>query len=414
VTATYIRDATLVRPGSSIARGSLLLRDGRIAAIDPDSAQLPVDCEIIDAVGKLLTPGLIDVHTHGIHGFPYERDAQDMIAGTALLAQYGTTCVLPTLYKILDGDSLDKIERLTAALDDVSGVYIPGFHFEGPFLAIPGAGARTMPGDLGLLDELLSAANGRVSAMSVSPECPNILPIIEQLHSLGIAVFITHTRASVSETRAAIDAGARHATHFYDVFPAPPETEAGVRPVGAVETLLADECCSVDFICDGVHVDPMAIRAALAAKGPRGIIAITDANVGAGLADGVYDTPWGYKVKVSGDDAARVEDESHPLHGLLAGSSLTMNRAIENLQTWLRIPVQDIWAMGTCNPARVVGLSKKGVIEVGADADVVLWDDSGERLTAVRTWVNGTCVYIAESGTKPILETSRHERLISI
>jgi len=411
--AVFIRNATLVRPGISAELGSILLEKGQIAAVHPTDDQLPPDCEVVDAAGRLLTPGFVDVHTHGIHEFSYERDPQELLWGMSLLSQYGTTTVLPTMYKILDHDSLDKIRSLTAALADVTTVCIPGFHFEGPFLAIPGAGARTVPGDLSLLEELLSAADGRVAAMSVSPECPNILPVIERLIAQDIAVFLTHTRASVKETQAAIDAGARHATHFYDVFPVPLETEPGVRPCGAVETLMADERCSLDFICDGVHVDPIAIRAALAAKGPRGIVAITDSNVGAGMADGVYSTPWGYKVKVVADDAARVHDESHPLNGLLAGSSLTMNRAIENLRRWLKLPTHDIWSMATSNPARIVGLRNKGTLEVGVDADVVLWDDVDGRLTVNRTWLGGVCVYDRDDISQSKLGT-QHDKLVSV
>ncbi|MBI2497232.1 MAG: N-acetylglucosamine-6-phosphate deacetylase, partial [Opitutae bacterium] len=118
-------------------------------------------------------------------------------------------------------------------------------------------------------------------------------------------MFITHTRASVAQTEAAIDAGAVHATHFYDVFYPPTETDPGVRPVGAVETILADPRASVDFIADGIHVHPTAIRAALAAKTFAGVTLITDSNIGAGLPAGVYDTPWGYQVRVSPEEAAR-------------------------------------------------------------------------------------------------------------
>jgi N-acetylglucosamine-6-phosphate deacetylase len=411
--AVCIQNAMLVRPGKGVEVGSILLESGRIAAIDPAGQQLPNDCEVIDAAGRLLAPGFVDVHTHGIHEFSFERHPQELLHGTFLLAQYGTTTVLPTIYKILERDSLDRIRNLTSILSEVTAVCVPGFHFEGPFLAIPGAGARTVPGDIILLNELLSAAEGRVSAMSVSPECPNILPIIERLVEQDIAVFLTHTRATVNETQAAIDAGARHATHFYDVFPVPPETEPGVRPCGAVETLMADERCTLDFICDGVHVDPIAIRAALAAKGPRGIVAITDSNVGAGLADGLYSTPWGYKVKVAANDAARVNDESHPLHGLLAGSSLTMNRAVENLRRWLKLPAQDIWSMATSNPARVVGLSNKGSLEIGADADVVLWDEDGGRLTVNRTWLGGVCVHDRHGISQSKLGAHR-DKLISV
>jgi N-acetylglucosamine-6-phosphate deacetylase len=246
---------------------------------------------------------------------------------------------------------------------------------------------------VGLLDELLAAAKGRVLAMSISPDAKNIIPVIERLSENNIAVFMTHTRASVAQTLTAINAGARHATHFYDVFPVPAETEAGVRPVGAVETILADDRCSVDFICDGVHVDPIAIKAALRAKGWERLVAITDSNIGAGLLGGVHETSWGYAVRVQANDAARVASPDHPLFGKLAGSSLTMNVAMSNVLRWLPLSPAEIWAIGTRTPATVIGLLAKGRIEVGADADLVQWDMSRGDLRAVRTWVGGRCVH---------------------
>jgi N-acetylglucosamine-6-phosphate deacetylase len=224
--------------------------------------------------------------------------------------------------------------------------------------------------------------------MSVSPEIPNILPVIERLCEQNIRVFLTHTRATPEQTLAAIDAGATHATHFYDVFPVPPETDPGVRPVGVVETVLADRRATVDFIADGVHVHPMAIRAAVAAKGYKGVTLVTDSNIGAGLPPGVYDTPWGYRVRVRDGDGAR-----HAEKNFLAGSALTMDRGIANLLRWLDLPAECVWAMGTTNPARLLGLKGLGRIEPGAAADLVLWN---EDLRPVRTWVGGESVYARE------------------
>src|SRR5690606_15341739 len=109
------------------------------------------------------------------------------------------------------------LESLTAALDKVAGVHVPGFHLEGPFLAITGAGGLTMNPDLKFLDELLAACGGRVTAMSLSPEKPGVIAAIERLVERGVQPFLTHTRASYEDTWAAIEAGATHATHFYDV-----------------------------------------------------------------------------------------------------------------------------------------------------------------------------------------------------
>lgn len=392
MTSTLILNARIVYPGKQITPGQLLLRDGRIAAIDPAPAAVPADTVLIDARGRLLTPGLIDVHTHGIGHHLYEASTEDLLAGLACLPRFGTTGVLPTLYRVMNRPALPQLAALSKALDAVRGAAVPGWHLEGPFLKLPGAGADTIPGDLILLEELLAAAGGRTIAMSISPDTPNIIPVIEQLVARSIVPFITHTRASVEETERAIAAGARHATHFYDVFPLPEITEPGVRPCGAVEALLADPRCSVDFIADGVHVAPVAIRAALAAKGPAGIILITDSNIGAGLPDGIHPTTFGFPVKVTAGSAARIHDPTHPAHGGLAGSALTMNAGIANLHRWLPIPPEQIWAMGTANPARVLGLKNKGVIALGADADVVVWHDD---FTPAHTWVAGERVYSA-------------------
>ena len=222
------------------------------------------------AGGKLLTPGMIDVHTHGMREFQYEASAENLIAATENLGQYGTTTTLPTLVPNPAPGLMKKLESLAGAMEKVSKASVPGFHLEGPFVTVAGAACAKLPGDVGLARELIGACKGRVAAMSIAPDALNIIPVIEMLREKGITVFMTHTRASVEQTQAAIDAGASHATHFYDVFPVPEETEPGVRPVGAVEAILANEGVSVDFICDGVHVHPMAIRCALAAKTYRG------------------------------------------------------------------------------------------------------------------------------------------------
>ncbi len=169
------------------------------------------------------------------------------------------------------------------------------------------------------------------------------------------------------------------------MFYAPAETDPGVRPVGAVEAILADPRASVDFIADGVHVHPTAIRAAVAAKTWAGVVLITDSNIGAGLPPGVYDTPWGYPIRVAPDTAAR-----HATKGFLCGSSLTMDRGMENLLRWLALPPAQVWAMGTLNPARVIGLAHKGRLAPGADADLVLWDND---LRPSKTWAGGQLTY---------------------
>lgn len=393
MTDTFITNVQVLCPGQGVSAGGALIRDGRIAEIVEAPAAPRSAANVVDGHGCLLTPGLIDLHTHGVGTHLYERSVDDLHAAARLLPRFGTTCILPTLYRVMTRPSLNLLAAIANALDSVQGVSMPGLHLEGPFLALPGAGADTVPGDLGLLTEILHACRGRVLAMSISPETPNILPVIEHLRERRILPFITHTRATAEQTQAAIHAGAAHATHFYNVFPPPPETEPGCRACGAVEAVLADPRVSVDFICDGVHVPPVAIRAALAAKGYRGVILITDSNIGAGLPPGEYETTWGYRVSVAPGDAARIATPGHAHFGLLAGSALTMDQGIRNLSRWLTVPPHELFAMGTSNPARLLGLANKGQLRVGGDADLVLWDES---LKPAQTWVAGECVYQAE------------------
>ncbi len=386
-TPLYIHNVRLVRPGESISTGSALIHHGRIEALDgpaPDGA-VP-----LDGGGDLLSPGLIDLHTHGIGHFLYERSPEEILSASEFLPQFGTTCALPTLYRVFDRGSLGHLAKLAASLDGARGARFPGFHLEGPFLALPGAGAQCIPGDLALLEDLLSACDGKALAMSVSPDTPEILPVIERLVEKGVVPLITHTRATVEQTCLAIDAGAIHGTHFYDVFPLPKESDGGVRACGAVESLLADTRCSVDFIADGVHVHPMAIRCALAAKGFGKVLLITDSNIGAGLPEGVHDTPWGFTVRVQEGRGARVADVDNPKFGTLAGSALTMDAGIRNLNRWLDLPLEQVLAMGSLNVATLLGLKDLGRMTSGAAADLVLWD---KDLTARKTWVRGELVF---------------------
>ncbi len=388
-----IRNARLVNPGRAIATGDLLVRSGRIAAVGtvPPAALADAntaDLTTLDAAGRLVTPGLIDIHTHGVMHSLYEHGPDGLRGAARELGRFGVTTVLPTIVPQMKEGWEALLSSIADAIPSIREVNIPGIHLEGPFMAVGGAACPTLPGDVDLLERLLAACRGRVAVMSLSPDALNIIPVIERLREKRIPTFLTHTRATVEQTDAAIAAGVRHATHFYDVFYPPAETDPGVRPVGVVEAVLADRRVSVDFIADGVHVHPTAIRVAVAAKTFAGVVLITDSNIGAGLPPGIYDTPWGYPVKVAPETAAR-----HATKNFLAGSALTMDRGMANLLQWLDLPPEQVWAMGTLNPARILGLEGKGRLEPGADADLVLWNDD---LRPARTWVAGSCTYEKE------------------
>ncbi len=386
-----IENVRALDPGQGVVARSVLVRNGKIAALDPEPGRDVISGRF-DGGGRLLTPGLIDLHTHGIRGKSY--DCPESIGpGSLELPQFGTTTAITTLTAHLEPERLD---RFAAAADQATGSHMAMLHLEGPFVALPGAGCECRAGDVALLEEILAACRGQVRAMSVSPDQQGIIPVIETLVERGVRPFITHTRADVEQTQRAIYAGARHATHFYDVFHLPAGTESGVRPVGAVEVILADARCTVDFICDGIHVDPAAIRCAIAAKGYRGVALITDASSGAGLPPGIHEDAGGQRrIHVREGDGCRIHDPGSPKHGCLTGSSLSMDAGIRNLQHWLQLPDEHIWAMGTSVPAAGPGLEHKGTMQPSGDADLVLWDKTDNGPHVRRTWVGGRLVYDA-------------------
>jgi N-acetylglucosamine-6-phosphate deacetylase len=202
-------------------------------------------------------------------------------------------------------------------------------------------------------------------------------------------VFITHTKANVAQTQKAISAGASHGTHFYDVFYQPDETDPGVRPCGAVEAILADDEATVDFILDGQHVDPAAVKMALKCKGPDKVSLITDANIGAGNKPGTY--KFGSEevsFEYPGAPARGTEKSNYP--NALYGSGLTMNTAVKNAVEMLNISLPLAVKMASQNPARVLKLHDTGTIDKAKRADIVLMDD---EFNITRTWINGNCCY---------------------
>lgn len=346
--------------------------------------------ETFDGQGRLLVPGFIDLHIHGCREFLAD-DGPGALSGLCrTLPEYGVTGFLPTLCPRPPGDDAEYLRSLSGRRYE--GARILVFHLEGPFLTLTGA---LPPEAIGQSDpervcRLREAAGDYGAVFSIAPEFPGMESLLPHITAGGRPAFVTHTRADVAQTRRAIELGARHATHFFDVFPALEERDPGVRPCGAVEAILADPRATVDFILDGEHVEPVAVELALRCKGEGGVCLITDANVGAGLPPGRY--CFGSQEVEFRDPGgpARLTANSH-LPGGLAGSGLTMNRAVANAVHMLNVSPHQAVLMASANPAAVLGLQGKlGVIAAGAVADLVLLDDD---FHVCRTWVGGKCVF---------------------
>ncbi len=392
---TLIKKADLVLPDKVVRDKDVLVENGKIIRIGNGGSLSCRDQEVcVDGNGLYLSPGFIDIHFHGMHSYLVDNGPEDLEQICCRLPAYGVTGFLPTVTPRPEGKDAEFLSTLSTTT--YKGTHVLGFFLEGPFVAITGA---LPPEGLGTPSEkrvrsMRDACLPYRAVFAVSPDLPGSMECIPIMAENEAPVFLTHTRATVEQTLEGIGKGISHATHFYDVFPLPEETDPGVRPAGAVEAVLSEPHVSVDFILDGEHVDPIVVKMALQCKGPDKVCLISDANRGAGLPPGVYAGIGGSEVKFAypGAPARMTKNTSSP--GGLAGSGLLLNMAVANALKFLTIDLPLGVRMASLNPARVLGLAdKKGIIEEGYDADLVLMDTS---LNIRKTWVSGSCCFSAE------------------
>lgn len=373
----------ILTPVEEITHGAILVAEGVITAVGPRSAvTAPAGARVIDARGRTLVPGFVDVHIHGAGGHDImEATAAALQTVSQTIARYGTTSFLPTTVtasteqtcKALRGNSAEMSRWSQSRRNDVAAAEPLGFHLEGPFLNPARRGVQ--PADflaapsVATFDQFLNAAAGYVRILTLAPELPGALELIAAARKRGVQVGMGHTDATFDQTRSAITAGARHAVHVYNAMRPFSHRETGV--IGAV--LTSDEV-GAEIIADGVHVDDPAIRILLASKGASQTLLVSDGTAATGMPDGKYKL-GPFEVTVTGGVCRNAE-------GKLAGSTLTLDRALRHM-VGLGVPLRSAVRMLTLNPAQLLGLEKKkGVIAAGADADLVLLDDA-LRITAV-------------------------------
>jgi N-acetylglucosamine-6-phosphate deacetylase len=391
MTDLVIINARIIALDHVIDNAALLIQNGRIARIGKNADFLSLKAEKFDAAGRYIAPGLIDLHIHGLREYLIDDGPDSLAAICRELPRYGVTGILAGVCPLPAGKDAQFLHSLAQVHSN--GTQILGFHLEGPFLSLTGALPPEAIGrpDPNRVRSLIEAAGDKPAIFSISPEMPGIVDLLPIMTGGIRPAFMTHTMATVKQTQAAIEAGVRHATHFYDVFPAPPVTDPGVRPCGTVEAILADERVSVDFILDGEHVDPVAIKMTLACKGPGKVCLITDANKGAGSPPGIYKA-FGYEIEFKYPGAPARMTKNAPGPGGLAGSGLTLDRAVRNAVKMLGVPVQQAIRMASANPAAVLRLETKGQVAEGFDADLIMLDN---ELNVCKTWIGGEPIFSA-------------------
>ena len=370
------------------------IEDGRIASISSRAAaDLPGEARVLDFPSATLAPAFFDVHIHGANGHDVMEAtpaALDAIGG--FLASRGTGSFLATTVTApLDATlrSLASLARLLAR-PPVAGQARPlGIHLEGPFLSHTKRGAQPaehlLAPSTATFDRLFEAAEGHVRLMTLAPELPGALELTAHATALGVRISLGHSNATADETRAAIAAGAVSATHTFNAMP--PLTAREPAILGAVLTC---DALYAELICDGVHVAPEMVKLWGRAKGAQRAILVTDAISAAGMPDGDYRL---------GDLSVQVVNGRATADGVLAGSTLTLDRALANFIHFTGAPLKDALPLLTTNPAAMTGLGNQAAsLAVGQPANLVAVDQAGNLLASV---VNGELAHsVTEAKSK--------------
>jgi len=369
-----LRSEGLVTAGGILRGRELVVDEGRVVGIVDEETVVP-GARRITAPG-LLAPGFVDIHTHGFAGVSFaDPDADaDAVADAArkLYAQGVRAFVasFPSLEPPAIERQIDQLAPLVRRRVSGQAVLL-GLHLEGPYLSVKHRGAhpvnllRTPDPDeaRGWVDRV----PGTVRMMTLAPERPRALETAAQLAARGVVVAFGHSEAGYAETRRALALGIRHVTHLWNGM-------EGIhhREPGAVGAILTDRSATAELIVDGMHSDPAVVALSLRMLGPDRTVLVTDAMQAAGGADGLYYL-GGQEVRVEGGVARTPE-------GALAGSTLLLRKAVENLVRWGTCDLATAVGMAGQVPARVLGETAYGSFAGGAFVDPVVLDEQGRLL----------------------------------
>jgi len=390
VPVTAIYASRILTPQEQLADSVILVENGHITAIGHrDEVKIPSGAIDYVAAGMTVVPGFVDVHIHGAGGHDVmEATPAALDCITSTVARYGTTSILATTVTASVDEtcrSLQGIAEYIRAHEKHENIEpnvepnveqqnpaqgapdlaaeILGIHLEGPFISkarrgvhLPEAIARP---SVEILEKFRAASDGLIRIITIAPEIPGALDLIRYAVSKGIVAAIGHTDANFEQTQAAIQAGARHSVHFYNAM-----RPFSHRDPGVIGAILTEPDVTAEVIADGIHVAGPAIQVLLGTKGFDTVLLASDATAATGMPDGNFRL-GNFEVIVKDGVCRNAE-------GKLAGSTLTLDRALRYIVA-LGVPLVDAVRMATILPARRISLAgKKGIIAVGADADLVV------------------------------------------
>ncbi len=375
-----IHNATLLAGYARMDNCAILVQDGAIVEVFSEKRylqkKLSGDVAQFDAGGAYVAPGFIDTHIHGFAGFGTEDLSVDSILGMSdALGLCGVTSFCPTIYPMEDRDMGAAIKACLDAMGRETGARIAGVHLEGPFISPDRLGAQNSahirPVDLELMERLYAIGRGHITNMTVAPELKGMRELALFCISRGIVLQAGHTNATYENMMEGMQAGILHSTHFFNAM-----SRLHHRDPGAVGAILINPELSCEIIADGKHVHPDLIHLLMRDKPQDKVVLVTDSlkpteqescpffanREEVELIDGVF---------------YRKSDR------VMSGSSLTMVQGVRNLVTW-GLPVEHAIKLASTNPARIIGLGKRGLLVPGHEADIVVFDKFFSVLACLR------------------------------
>jgi len=378
--------ADVVLPDRVLSGETVLIDNGIIETVRP-AGRLPPGVDIVDLADHFILPGFIDVHVHGLEGTDVLDDADAVARVAARLPKYGVAAFCPTSIACPPQQLAMLLSAVGAQQSSTppGSARVLGAHLESNFLNPDWNGAQpqtclrlpsdTRAGTFSGADvrKVIAGQRHSVRIVTLAPELPGGIDLLRDLVAMGIRVSLGHTGATYEEAKAAIDAGARHATHLFNRM-----SSITSRSPGVVGAVLESNAVTAELICDGHHVHPALVSLAIRTKSVSRVMAITDGTAVAGLPVGARAQLGGQTI-VAGERTAVLED------GTLAGSVLTMDGAFRML-IGLGLTVPEASRMCASTPAEALGLHNMGSIAAGNHADLVVMD---RQFRVKQTYVAG-------------------------
>ena len=386
-----IFNGNIITPDKIIDGGSILIQSNKIAAISNNNIEV-TDCIEIDAKGKYISPGFIDIHVHGGGGYDFMDGTENAFLEIAAThAKFGTTSMLPTT---LTGTKDEMLQILGvyegANQNNVNGAQFLGMHLEGPYISMNQKGAQDpryirdpLPEEY---EEILSQFSC-IKRWSAAPELKGAIEFGRYVKSKGVLPALAHTDAVYDEVVKAFENGYTLATHLYSAMSGVTRRNA-FRYAGVVESAFIIDEMDVEIIADGVHLPAPLLKLVYKIKGADRTALITDAirPAGTDVSESILGSiDNGLKVIIE-DGVAKLPDRT-----AFAGSIATADRLVRSMINLADVSLEDTIKMISATPARILGvLDKKGTLTAGKDADIIIFDDN---INISMTMINGRIVY---------------------